>query len=247
MVILGYNLSSASAGAFNLSSPMLAEYKFQGENAVGAGVGGAPTYSRSYMTLLKTVVDGEPTIYSPTGDDTPLSADDRQTCLQVNQPDSFVGCPPFIDKMRCMEILRIIDTPHQYEAFWDQSEVRRREALYNMALACLLIVVILAMYTALSTDVTSMVVQPIESMVGLVKKLSENPNFQLEGQSKSKCAGRGACRARTPPQLAVVSIARPSTRCLVLLTLAITLPTVNPSSLEVRRIYFSRPTRLPPC
>ena len=28
--------------------------------------------------------------------------------------------------------------------------------------------------------------QPIESMVGLVKKLSENPNYQLQGESKSK-------------------------------------------------------------
>ena len=41
-------------------------------------------------------------------------------------------------------------------------------------------------YVLLSTDVTVMVVQPIESMVGLVRRLAENPTLQLEGQSKSK-------------------------------------------------------------
>ena len=42
------------------------------------------------------------------------------------------------------------------------------------------------MYVLLSLDVTQMVVQPIESMVGLVRRLAENPTLQLEGQSKSK-------------------------------------------------------------
>ena len=41
-------------------------------------------------------------------------------------------------------------------------------------------------YVLLSTDATVMVVQPIESMVGLVRRLAENPTLQLEGQSKSK-------------------------------------------------------------
>merc|ERR1719421_773406 len=55
-----------------------------------------------------------------------------------------------------------------------------------MTLTVLLAVVILVMYVLLSMDVTTMVVQPIESMVGLVRRLAENPTLQLEVQSKSK-------------------------------------------------------------
>ena len=58
------------------------------------------------------------------------------------------------------------------EAIWEEQQYDMYIAQYNITLACLLIVIILVMYTALSSDVTSMVVQPIESMVSVSMRVS---------------------------------------------------------------------------
>ena len=71
-------------------------------------------------------------------------------------------------------------------AYWDETLLRQQEALCSIVLTLSFMVVILMMYVAISFDVTVMVVQPVESMVGLVRRLAENPTLQLEVQSKSK-------------------------------------------------------------
>jgi hypothetical protein len=77
--------------------------------------------------------------------------------------------------------------------------------------AVLLMLVILVMYVLLSMDVTAMVVQPIESMVGLVRRLAENPTLQLEGQSKSKVCLLilDAICVETPPRAGLLDASSP--------------------------------------
>ena len=55
---------------------------------------------------------------------------------------------------------------------WSIEQLNQREAQYSIVNTLLLIIVILIMYVLLSMDVTAMVVQPIESMVGLVRRLA---------------------------------------------------------------------------
>ena len=70
------------------------------------------------------------------------------------------------------------------QAYWDVTKITQRESYYNIVLTCLLTFVILVMYVLLSLDVAVMVVQPIESMVSVVRQLSEDPTLQIEAQSK---------------------------------------------------------------
>ena len=140
------------------------------------------TRERNKFTLIKSVLKTQSTVYVV--DDMHNPAYD--SCLSPFATNSFLGCPGPIEELRCSEIELITPAPGTYEVYWNVQALGQYTAWYNMALCCLLMVVILIMYTLLSNDVSSMVVQPIESMVGLVKKLSENPNYQLEGQSKSK-------------------------------------------------------------
>ena len=150
-------------------------YKFHGENSLSETTG---AFETAHRTLLRTVFQGQSTVYVE-GQPTTGYPD----CL-TKLEDSFYGCPDYIAALRCTAIELV--QKDGAEAYWMSTRFEMYEAQYNITLTCLLIVLIILMYTALSGDVTSMVVQPIESMVGLVKKLSENPNYQLEGQSKSK-------------------------------------------------------------
>jgi len=175
MLVAGKNFTST----FN---NQLEAYKFHGEYSLEGTSG---DYVSSYRKLLHVAFDDLPNIgawsqvyYNG------VPSTDYSKCFS-NRSDSFQGCPErYSNVLRCTD-LEIISFEGG-SAYWEEQQFEMYVAQYNITLACLLIVIILVMYTALSSDVTSMVVQPIESMVSLVKKLSENPNYQLEGQSKSK-------------------------------------------------------------
>ena len=180
MLVVGDNLSATEGSTYGAN--MLEAYQYHGEHAFDAEGG---SYAAIYPKLIKTVLRGDAVLYDGSGNPTP----DTAGCLQQGAANSFIGCKdnaPNIYKLRCTEIEFYRPVVGYSEAYWEVQELTMYTAQYNMALVILLMVCILGMYVALSGDVTSMVVQPIESMVGLVKKLSENPNYQLEGQSKSK-------------------------------------------------------------
>mmetsp|Transcript_30840 Transcript_30840/g.80463 ORF Transcript_30840/g.80463 Transcript_30840/m.80463 type:complete len:795 (-) Transcript_30840:473-2857(-) len=180
MVIQGTNLSSASGESYG--DLLIEKYKYEGEYAFNGDTG---VYEKSYSTLVKTVMNGASVVYTgPMGAYEPTPG--YPNCLAPGYEVSDEHCPEFISYLRCSEILSIRDTEGVFEAHWENPRLQMATAQYNICLIFLLMLVILIMYTALSGDVSSMVVQPIEAMVGLVKKLSENPNYQLEGQSKSK-------------------------------------------------------------
>ena len=180
---------------------MLATYQNQGElNADG------PTeYVRGYMKLLKLKVDGQSYIYRTESmgelvpdmvtdpaqaTRAPITGAVADACLS-DVSDSFAGCPmdfagPYL---RCQSLLVIPASAQPSDpnlAYWDTSQLEQYAAWYSVVLTILLMVVIIVMYVLLSMDVTAMVVQPVESMVGLVRRLAENPTLQLEVQSKSK-------------------------------------------------------------
>jgi len=98
--------------------------------------------------------------------------------------DPSLGCPANIEQLRCSFLERYSEG--DAVAIWDNSFQQRQSALKNVSLTIFLIGVLFVMFTALSNDVTSLVIQPIESMVDIVQKLSQNPTLQLEGQNKSK-------------------------------------------------------------
>jgi len=170
---------------------MLYTYQFQGEHH--NDIDSVGDYVRGVQRLLKTKVNGEGTLF--------LQASDV-TGVQYGVPDSgpnscfgdvtstFANCPPDIAKLRCRAIQTYPgprgDPSLANIVYWDITRLVQWEAVFNIVLTNLLAVVIIIMYVLLSMDVTSMVVQPIESMVGLVRRLAENPTLQLEGQSKSK-------------------------------------------------------------
>jgi len=177
MLVVGDNLSALEGASYG--AHMLEAYQYHGENAFDAEDG---RYAAIYPSLIKTVLRGQAMVYDADG----RPSADFSGCLTYQAADSFAGCPPNIAKLRCTEIEVYRPVIAFSETYWEVQELQMYTAQYNMALCILLMVCILYMYVALSGDVTSMVVQPIESMVGLVKRLSENPNYQLEGQSKSK-------------------------------------------------------------
>jgi len=100
------------------------------------------------------------------------------------------GCPTSIKPLRCSFLERYEFASGQWGkynvAIWDNTFLQRQAALKNLSNTVFLIGVLFIMFTALSNDVTSLVVRPIESMVDIVQKLSQNPTLQLEGQNKSK-------------------------------------------------------------
>jgi len=199
MVTLGANYSN-----FN---DQLADYRFQGENYDDANFGdpewscksaAAPDacssvsnsyYELRYLKLLKTIVNGNAIVYGAEGEH--ITGPTADACLGSMTPPlyTFTSCPAHIASVRCgfLETVPWNARPDSPDAaFWDATQLAQRTAGLNIALTWLLIVVIITMYVLLSLDVTQMVVQPIESMVGLVRRLAENPTLQLEGQSKSK-------------------------------------------------------------
>ena len=99
-----------------------------------------------------------------------------------------ISCPPNISHLRCLFLEQYIegDEGDGNVAIWDNSSLQIDNALKQIVVTCFLIFVLFTMFTALSSDVASLVVRPIESMVDIVKKLAENPTLQLEGQTKSK-------------------------------------------------------------
>ena len=160
---------------------MLDQYHFQGSHNydVDGYVGG-------YFTLLKVVIDGQPTVFAEDGTPVGDAAVDA-ACLAG--ADWWAGCPPSIARLRCSDLLTYPEGARPTDAdvvYWSNEPMQRREAWLNIVMMVILAFLILSMFIALSMDVTSMVVQPIESMVGLVRRLAENPTLQLEGQSKSK-------------------------------------------------------------
>jgi hypothetical protein len=177
MLALGSNLSTHDT--------MLKAYRTQGEQDWDSGLASALPW-----TLLKTVINAQHVLYveDSFGQRVPQTGVEADECLS-DPLNTFSGCPSPIDDLRCV----FVDTipagalPDEvFLAYWDVRELKRWEAVYSICLTCLLVMVIIVMYVALSMDVTVMVVQPIESMVGLVRRLAENPTLQLEGQSKSK-------------------------------------------------------------
>lgn len=168
---------------------MLADYKFQGENYLDVNDLGNKVYlPLSYNRLIKTVIND---IHKGYG--VPGSKEHIEWSLCLNNDDisksSLDGCSSLDKIVRCTAV-RMIPTGTRpgdsSQALWDQTPLRQREACLSITLTVILVVVILVMYVLLSLDVTHMVVQPIESMVNLVRRLAENPTLQLEGQSKSK-------------------------------------------------------------
>ena len=95
---------------------------------------------------------------------------DAFACL--GQDETFDGCPVDISSLRCNFLQTIPSDGMPGDdnlAFWDITRLVQRESQNSICLTVLLMVVILIMYVMLSMDVTQMVVQPIESMVGLVR------------------------------------------------------------------------------
>jgi len=194
MVALGANASTFP--------DMLSDYKFQGENYADADLicraANPPSVCNPetddylqlrYYRLLKTVVSGHSIVYGTSeAEDFTSPSQEANNCLG-DLSYTFLDCPPHIKEVRCqfLEMVPWDARPGDANAaFWDVTRLAQRTAWLNIALTWLLIVVIITMYVLLSLDVTQMVVQPIESMVGLVRRLAENPTLQLEGQSKSK-------------------------------------------------------------
>ena len=172
MLVMGSNYSAYPV--------MLARFRTEGEQ----NMYNITTYEDGYEKLLKTVVNYQATLW--VGD--VATGADAAECM-ADEVNYFSGCPPEIAKLRCLDIsttpsLGMPSDPNL--AYWDTSILRKRDAQYSMFGTLLLMVVILVMYVLLSMDVTAMVVQPVESMVGLVRRLAENPTLQLEVQSKSK-------------------------------------------------------------
>jgi len=177
--LIGAANSSVSAAAY---SDMEIAYKYEGEEDDDEKQSGFIVGWK----LLKTVVNNQSTIWV-NGRDTSQVAYD---CLS-NVDKTFENCQsiPEIDNLRCSALRFYPDnTQHDADHFavWDTEALKMRDAWLSICLTLLLMLVILVMYVLLSMDVTAMVVQPIESMVGLVRRLAENPTLQLEGQSKSK-------------------------------------------------------------
>jgi len=160
---------------------MYAAYRFNGETNAES-----PTeFTPGYQTLIKTVVNSQPVLWQNGEYETGAAA---AQCLG-SPNNTFAGCPPAVASLRCAFLLTIPAGAAPTEpnlAYWDITMLRMRDAQYSICLTLLLMVVILIMYVLLSMDVTVMVVQPVESMVGLVRRLAENPTLQLEVQSKSK-------------------------------------------------------------
>jgi len=107
------------------------------------------------------------------------------SCFMGTKDDPDIGCPENISKFRCT-FLEQYTFGDGNAAIWDNSYLMQQNALKQIVVTCFLIGVLFTMFTALSNDVSSLVVRPIESMVDIVKKLAENPTLQLEGQTKSK-------------------------------------------------------------
>jgi len=177
----------------NLSTypQMLHTYQFQGEHH--NNIDSVGDYVRGVQRLLKTKVNDKGTLFLQTSDTTGtlygVESSGANSCFG-DPSHTFAHCPPDIAKLRC-RALQTYPGPRADPAtpnivYWDTTRLVQWEAVFNIVLTNLLAVVIIVMYVLLSMDVTSMVVQPIESMVGLVRRLAENPTLQLEGQSKSK-------------------------------------------------------------
>jgi len=179
VLVLGDNVSLTYG--LGVGTAMWETYRVDGEYAFDPVEG---RYERIYPTLIKTVVGGHSAVF--TAQARPSFSSQYAECLAKGVSDSFAACPPNIAKLRCTEIEFIQPSPGVAEAYWEVQELSMAQAQYNITLVLLLMSIILVMYTALSGDVASMVVTPIEGMVMLVKKLSEDPNYQLETQSKSK-------------------------------------------------------------
>jgi len=167
---------------------MIDAYRFHGEKIWNAD---SEQYMTGYRKLLKIVVpdpDGGGKLHSSMWvNNAPTTTAAAEACLSKTL--TFNGCPPEIEQLRCSGLRIVPDgakpwSPHQ--AYWDVTDIMRRGAWYNIVLTVLLTIVILVMYILLSIDVSVMVVQPIESMVNIVRRLAEDPALQLEGQSKSK-------------------------------------------------------------
>jgi len=168
-IVMSYNYSTFEA--------QLASYKTTGE-----------TFSES--TLLHVMIAGKRVYssfdsaawpscfnhYDPTAD----------PVLGLDDPSD--GCPPEISHLRCnfLERYQVGDDLTGNVAIWNNAYQQRQGALKNISQTIFLIAVLFVMFTALSNDVTSLVVRPIESMVDIVQKLAMNPTLQLEGQNKSK-------------------------------------------------------------
>ena len=119
---------------------MLSEYKYQGEH----NADGPTTFIRGYMTLLKTVVHGEATLFAvdtPTDGGVPITGAVANACMS-NKLDTFAGCPPNfgtsngmspphgrgMDGIRCLAILSIPAGAQPGDpnvAYWDISHLNQ--------------------------------------------------------------------------------------------------------------------------
>ena len=178
-------LLTAKQKNYSTFPSMYDAYRQTGENIVGE----TGDYTAGYIVLLKTLIGGEAYLWDKgdvitANNGYPYCFTEDRYAGAAGAKNSFYGCPDSIAGLRCSEVQLIASGDD--EAWWNTQRLYMENSQLNITLTCLLTVIIISMYTALSTDVTSMVVQPIESMVGMVQMLATNPNYQLEGQSKSK-------------------------------------------------------------
>ena len=189
ILTMGGNVSKSEGTSYGAA--MLERYQFAGHHELVLSTEQGLRYARSYATLLKIVFSSEAFVYIndqpaasyPGWDGNTYNAAD---CLNLNAEDTFAACPQAIHELRCSEIQFFHPEKGVHEAYWEVQELRMAQAQGSAAITILLLVAILVMFTSLSADVASMVVEPIEGMVKLVKALAENPSCKLEEQAKSK-------------------------------------------------------------
>jgi class 3 adenylate cyclase len=189
ILTMGGNVSKSEGTSYGAA--MLERYQFAGHHELVLSTEQGLRYARSYATLLKIVFSSEAFVYIndqpaasyPGWDGNTYNAAD---CLNLNAEDTFAACPQAIHELRCSEIEFFHPEKGVHEAYWEVQELRMAQAQGSAAITILLLVAILVMFTSLSADVASMVVEPIEGMVKLVKALAENPSCKLEEQAKSK-------------------------------------------------------------
>ena len=184
VLIMGDNVSKSEGKLYGTA--MRGQYLFSGQHKLDLK---SMTYARNYPTLMKTVISSEALVYIDDQQASTFQGWDGNTynaadCLNPDADDSFAACPPWIHELRCSELEYFYTEKGVHEAYWEVREQQMAYAQLNSAITIFLMVIILGMYISLSADVTFMVVQPIEGMVGLVRTLAENPNYKLEGQAK---------------------------------------------------------------
>lgn len=115
--------------------------------------------------------------------------------------DATLGCPAALEHaMRCSHVKTVTvgvcrEDAASGEVDWSLCramavfDAKRRvmaEAVVGICTQVFIALLLFASFQLYSSDVNTLVVKPIESMVDMVRKLAKNPNLQLEASSKTK-------------------------------------------------------------